>query len=242
MHITNMLGGNIELEPLELGLLALQGPKSALTLGRLYPGIEKMPFLSGMMLKLRGITCFISRSGYTGEDGFEISVKSERCADLLEILIQDPDVCVGGLGARDTLRLEAGLCLYGSDIDSNISPVEAGLTWSIGKQRREIGGFLGDAVILNQIRNGTARKRVGICPGTKAIARAETQITNQEGKEIGFITSGGFGPTVDAPIAMGYVTAENALIDTEVNLLIRKNLTEARVVKLPFVRKNYFSE
>jgi aminomethyltransferase len=190
-------------------------------------------------MEIGGISCFVTRSGYTGEDGFEISVAAEQAADLAHILLDDDRVEPIGLGARDTLRLEAGLCLYGSDIDTTTTPVEAGLLWSIGKRRREEGGFPGDAVIRKQIAEGVARRRVGIRPEGRAPARAHTVINDTNGEQVGEITSGGFSPSLQAPIAMGYVRTDLAKAGTKVSLDVRGRALPAEVVAMPFVKKRY---
>lgn len=242
-HIATVLGRKIELEPLEdWSLIALQGPEAASVMSRFAPGAKSLPFMSCRPMKIVGICCNVSRSGYTGEDGYEISVSNDKCADLAEILTAEPEIKPAGLGARDTLRLEAGLCLYGNDLDDDTSPIEAGLLWSIGRRRRKKGGFLGDTIIQDQIYNGPVRKRIGILPEGKVPARARARITNREGASIGTITSGGFGPSVGGPIAMGYVTSENANLDTKLGLIVRGKSLEAKVVRLPFVEQRYFRD
>jgi aminomethyltransferase len=186
------------------------------------------------------IPCIITRSGYTGEDGYEISIAAEDAEKLARLLLAEPEVRPAGLGARDSLRLEAGLCLYGHDIDETTTPVEAGLSWVIGKRRREEGGFLGDGVILKQLKAGSARKRVGLKPDGKALAREHTTVENMDGNAIGEVTSGGYGPSVEGPIAMGYVKAEFSETDTKVNLRVRGKALPGRVVGLPFVEQRYY--
>ena len=240
-HISTVLGSRIEFEPLEdRSLIALQGPDAANVMSRFVSGAETLPFMSCQPMKIVGISCNVSRSGYTGEDGYEISVSDDHCTDLADVLVAEPEIKLAGLGARDTLRLEAGLCLYGNDLDDATSPIEAGLLWSIGKRRRERGGFLGDTIILDQINNGPTRKRIGILPKGRAPARAHTKITNREGETIGEVTSGGFGPSVDGPISMGYVKSENAKLDSILRLNVRGKSLEAKVVGLPFVEHQYF--
>jgi aminomethyltransferase len=184
---------------------------------------------------IAGVPAFLSRSGYTGEDGFEISVHADTVAGLWEILLRDPRVRPIGLGARDSLRLEGGLCLYGHDIDETTTPVEAGLLWSIQKRRREEGGFPGAEVVRSQITEGVARKRVGIRPDGRAPARDGTEIVDENGLAIGVVTSGGFGPTVGGPVAMGYVAAMHARPGTRVGLVVRGKTLPAEIVSLPFV-------
>ncbi len=220
-------------------LLALQGPQAATVLARLAPAARMMMFMTSETLKIGEIKCGIARSGYTGEDGFEISVAADRAVELAEMLLGEPEVKPAGLGARDTLRLEAGLCLYGNDIDETTTPIEAGLAWAIQRRRREEGGFLGDAVILRQLLEGPERRRVGIRLDGKAPARAGTAITDAEGRTIGRVTSGGFAPSLGVPIAMGYVLAAHAAPGTPVRLVVRDRPLTGQVVKLPFVPHRY---
>jgi len=231
-------GNQLEIMP-DLGLLALQGPEAATALARLAPAARHLQFMSSDSLRVGEIPCIVSRSGYSGEDGYEISVAADRAENLARMLLDQPEVELAGLGARDSLRLEAGLCLYGSDIDQTTTPVEAGLLWSISKRRRAEGGFPGAAIVQQQIENGVGRKRVGIRPDGKAPARAHTEIIDKDGNAIGEITSGGFGPTVGGPIAMGYVTMEFAKPGTEINLSVRGKSLPARVVKMPFTPHRY---
>ena len=220
-------------------LIALQGPLAEEILGALSSEAKGMKFMTARPMTINGIYCEVSRSGYTGEDGYEISVPADRAMKLAATLLKDDRVEPIGLGARDSLRLEAGLCLYGNDIDESTSPVEAGLLWSISKRRREEGGFPGFEVIRDQITNGPPKKRVGILPSGRAPAREGTEIQNMDGKRIGVVTSGGFGPTKGGPVAMGYVQADYAAVDTEVNLIIRGKLQTAKIAKMPFVTKNF---
>jgi len=240
-HIQKHIGDRVELEILaNRGLIALQGPAAATVLNRHAQGVEAMPFLTMQDIEIDGIACLVSRAGYTGEDGYEISVPGEKGVELAELLLAEVEVEPIGLGARDTLRLEAGLCLYGHDIDETTSPIEAGLLWSIGKRRREDGGFLGAERIISEIENKPSRRRVGILPDGRAPAREGTEITDQSGNNIGVVTSGGFGPTVDGPIAMGYVSRENAAVDTTLQLTVRGKSLNSKVIKLPFVEQNYY--
>ena len=211
-------------------LLALQGPKAAEVLARYAPAVRHMVFLTGQALRINDIPCFITRSGYTGEDGYEISIPNKDADAFARLLLSEHEVMPIGLGARDSLRLEAGLCLYGNDIDETTTPVEAALNWTIGKRRRAEGGFPGADVILGQIKDGTARKRVGLIPDGRAPAAA------------GIVTSGGFGPTVDGPIAMGYLRTDLAEPGTRVNLMVRGKAQPAEVVKPPFVKQNYVKD
>jgi len=240
-HIQERLGGRVDLEIIEdRGLIALQGPKAAEILSGHAAGVQEMSFMRLREIEIAGIPCLVSRSGYTGEDGYEISVPNDRAVELAEILLAETAVAPIGLGARDTLRLEAGLCLYGHDIDETTSPIEAGLLWSIGKRRREEGGFLGATRIISEIANKPSRRRVGILPEGRAPARDHAEITDGSKNKIGNITSGGFGPTVNGPIAMGYVAADFAAVDTTLQLTVRGKSLNSKVIKLPFVQQNYY--
>lgn len=235
------LAGKAELERIEdRALVALQGPQAAAVLARFAEGVDTMPFMSAKRVAVAGVDCLVSRSGYSGEDGYEISIPEADAMDLSETLLGCDEVEAIGLGARDSLRLEAGLCLYGHDIDEGTTPIEAGLLWSIGKRRRAEGGFPGAAVVQGQIRDGTDRKRVGILPEGRAPAREGTEILSAAGVPIGTVTSGGFGPSVGGPVAMGYVAAEHAAADTPVQLSVRGKLLPATVKKLPFVEQRYY--
>jgi aminomethyltransferase len=230
----------ITLEPAEdRALVALQGPKAAAVMARHCPKAAELAFMSATSAQFDGIACNIARSGYTGEDGFEISVSARDVVSLVETLLADPEVKPIGLGARDSLRLEAGLCLYGHDIDEESSPVEADLVWSIGKKRRSEGGFTGADRIVREIAEGPKRKRVGIRPEGRAPARENTVIINEEGRAIGIVTSGGFGPTVNGPVAMGYVETAFAKPGSKISLVIRDKPMPAEVVALPFTPHNY---
>ena len=224
----------------DLALLALQGPMAAPVLTRYAPTAGFLVFMSFAPMDIHGIPCVVARSGYTGEDGYEISVAAGRAEELARILLAEPEVAPAGLGARDSLRLEAGLCLYGHDLDETTTPVEAALLWTIPKDRRERGGFPGDAVVRDQIARGVARKRVGILPEGKAPAREGTAITGPGGNPAGVVTSGGFGPSAGGPVAMGYVAPELAAEGAELGLVVRGTTRNARVVKLPFVPHRYF--
>ena len=240
-HMRAALAGRCDVEPLDdRALLALQGPGAAAALARHAPASARLGFMSAAAMAVAGIGCFVSRSGYTGEDGFEISVPAADALAIARLLLAEAEVEPAGLGARDSLRLEAGLCLYGQDIDAATTPVEAGLTWTIGKRRRAEGGFPGAEVIGAQIRSGVARKRVGILPQGRAPARARTAIVDGAGTGIGEITSGGFGPTLGWPVAMGYVESAFAELETEVGLIVRDKTHRARVAPMPFVPNRYF--
>jgi len=220
-------------------LLALQGPAAASVMERLAPGAEAMSFMAVVAMPVAGIDAHVSRSGYTGEDGYEISVKADEAVRLWRAFLADPAVKPIGLGARDSLRLEAGLCLYGHDIDTTTSPVEAGLLWSIQRRRREHGGFPGAARIRREIAEGPARQRVGLKPDGRTPAREGSVVTTPQGREVGVVTSGGFGPTVNGPIAMGYVAREASAPGTELRLVVRGKPNPARVVPMPFAPHRY---
>jgi aminomethyltransferase len=220
-------------------LLALQGPLAATVLERHIAGISNTPFMTEIAAKLAGIDITLTRSGYTGEDGFELSIPADRADQVARLLLAAPEVLPIGLGARDSLRLEAGLCLYGHDIDEVTTPIEADLIWTISKRRRAEGGFPGDAVIQKQITEGPARRRVGIQPEGRAPAREGVEI-QIGGQVVGKITSGGFGPSADRPVAMGYVDAAHAITGTAVDLIVRGKPLPARIVTMPFVPHSYF--
>jgi aminomethyltransferase len=224
----------------DAALIALQGPKAAAVLARLIPGVDTMGFMTTREASLGGVDVRVFRSGYTGEDGYEISVPANDAERVAEHLLNQDEVQPIGLGARDSLRLEAGLCLYGSDIDTTTTPIEAALAWTIGKRRREEGGFPGADKILDQLKNGAPRTRVGIRPLGRAPARAHTEIQDSNGRRIGEITSGGFGPSVSGPIAMGYVETPFAKSGTQLNLVVRGQAQPAQVEPLPFVPHRYF--
>ena len=223
----------------ERALLALQGPAAVTVLERHIPGIGKTAFMTETAATLAGIPITLTRSGYTGEDGFELSIPAGRAADVARLLLAEAEVKPIGLGARDSLRLEAGLCLHGHDIDESITPIEADLIWTISKRRRAEGGFVGDAVIQKQIAEGPTRRRVGIQPEGRAPAREGTEI-QIGGQTVGRITSGGFGPSADRPVAMGYVDAGKAVTGTEVALIVRGKALPASIVTMPFVPHSYF--
>jgi aminomethyltransferase len=223
----------------DAALLALQGPAAAAVMTRLAPGAEKLAFLSAASLKVAGVACFVTRSGYTGEDGFEISCPGEHAMALARRLLGEPEVAPVGLGARDSLRLEAGLCLYGHDIDTTTTPIEAGLAWIISQRRRRDGGFPGAAIIQAQLANGPARRRVGMIPEGRLPAREGAPVLDAAGAAIGKVTSGGFGPTFNGPVAMGYVAAASAKPGTPIQLAVRDKRLPAKVAALPFVPHRY---
>ena len=225
-------------------LLALQGPKAVEVLDRLSPGVAQMRFMDAGPRTVMGLDCFVSRSGYTGEDGFEISVPAADAEALANALLADAAVAPIGLGARDSLRLEAGLCLYGHDIDTTTTPVEAALEWAIQPARRQggarAGGFPGAAAILGAIEAGATRRRVGLLPEGRAPMREGTELLAAEGGAvIGRITSGGFGPSLNAPVAMGYVPAALAAPGTRIFARLRGKELPVQVAKLPFIRPGY---
>jgi aminomethyltransferase len=239
-HIESRLPAGVTLmRAAHRGLIALQGPQAAAVLSRHVAGAAAMPFMSAQSVRFAGIECHISRSGYTGEDGYEISVNARRIGAVAERLLDAPEVKAIGLGARDSLRLEAGLCLYGHDIDETTSPVEAGLAWSIQKRRRAEGGFPGAERIQKEFAEGPSRHRVGLLPEGRAPAREGAEIRSVDGTPVGTVTSGGFGPTVNGPIAMGYVSGRFAEPGTPVVLLVRGKELTARVVPMPFVPHRY---
>lgn len=239
-HIEASLGGRAALVRLDdRALLALQGPKAAEALGRHAFGVDALGFMEAGTFAIDRVEAWISRSGYTGEDGFEISVPAADVERIARALLSEPEVLPIGLGARDSLRLEAGLCLYGHDIDETTTPIEAGLAWAIGKRRRAEGGFPGADIILAQLRDKPARRRVGIKPEGRAPARDGTRITDASGRTIGTIVSGGFGPSAGGPVAMGYVEAAFAAPGTPVQLIVRDKPLPAAVAPLPFVPHTY---
>jgi aminomethyltransferase len=239
-QIAANLPTGVKLHPHEdRALLALQGPAAAAVIARIGPDAARLPFMGVAAVTLAGITCLVSRSGYTGEDGFEISVPAEHAETLAQRLVAEPEVAPAGLGARDSLRLEAGLCLYGNDIDELTTPVEAGLTWVVGRRRRAAWDFPGAAAIRDQFEHGAPRHRVGIRPDGRAPARAQTEIVAGDGTAAGTITSGGFSPTLSAPIAMGYVRKDLAADGTVLHLIVRGKPLPARVVPMPFVPHRY---
>ncbi len=226
-------------------LLALQGPKAEGVLAKFFADVTKLRFMDVAELTLAGLPCIVSRSGYTGEDGFEISVPAAGAEGFAEKLLADPDVLPIGLGARDSLRLEAGLCLYGHDLDTTTSPVEGALSWSIQKSRRSggarPGGFLGDTTILQQLDGGTSRTRVGLRPEGRAPVREGAPLfaSAAAAEPIGTVTSGGFGPCLNAPMAMGYLPPSHAALDTQVFAEVRGQRLPLRVASMPFVPNTY---
>lgn len=229
-----------------LSLIALQGPRAAHILACLAPDVENLSFMSHTDLEMKGtldapLWAHVSRSGYTGEDGYEISAKHDDMVRLVEELLSYDDVEPIGLGARDSLRLEAGLCLYGHDIDTTVSPIEAGLIWSVQKNRRSAdAGYFGAERVASDLADKSTKRLVGIKPDGKAPAREHTEVQDMDGNTIGEITSGGYGPTVDGPVAMGYVARKFFKAGTPVQLIVRGKPRPATVVKLPFAPHNYY--
>lgn len=239
-HIAQRLPPGVHLVLIEdRALLALQGPQAHDVM--VAHGLEQdsMAFMDAGEAVIGGIRCHISRTGYTGEDGYEISVAREDAVDLWSLLLSDTRVKPIGLGARDSLRLEAGLCLYGHDIDEATSPVEAGLAWSIGKRRRVEGGFPGAARILGELANGVDRKRIGLVLEGRQPAREGAEIALKDGTIIGLVRSGGFAPTLQKPIAMGYVEAEQARPGAALDIIVRGKALPATVTAMPFVPNRY---
>ena len=246
VHLKTLLEPEISIEVIEnRALIALQGPASETVLSEFNSQISAMKFMDVETLSIAGAECWISRSGYTGEDGFEISIPSSAAEAITRSILSKQEVEFVGLGARDSLRLEAGLCLYGHDIDEETTPVEASLTWAIQKARRTNGerakGFLGDEIITQQLDMGTYRKRVGFLPQTRAPMREGVEIYETESSKevIGKITSGGYGPTVGHPVAMGYINSE--YVDSNDNLFgeLRGKRVPVKIAKLPFVPLNF---
>ncbi|MDD0975024.1 glycine cleavage system aminomethyltransferase GcvT [Pseudomonas fontis] len=245
-HLRQHIGAQCEIQPLfeERALLALQGPAAVKVLERLAPEVAKMTFMQFTRVQLLGKDCFVSRSGYTGEDGFEISVPANAADALARRLLAEPEVAAIGLGARDSLRLEAGLCLYGHDMNSLTTPIEASLLWAISKVRRvegeRAGGFPGAAQVFAQQQNGVARKRVGLLPQERTPVREEAEIVDEAGTVIGKVCSGGFGPTLAGPVAMGYVDIAHTALDTPVWAIVRGKRVAMKVSKMPFVAQRYY--
>ncbi|MGE7470591.1 glycine cleavage system aminomethyltransferase GcvT [Bosea sp. NPDC003192] len=239
-HIEARLPANVKLVKAEhRGLIALQGPKAEEALAALNPEAAEMGFMTLRTMKLGGVKANVSRSGYTGEDGYEISAAADRIGEIWDALLLDARVKPIGLGARDSLRLEAGLCLYGHDIDTTTSPVEAALNWSIQKRRREEGGFPGAARIQREFAEKPARIRVGLLPEGRAPAREGADIATADGTIVGKVTSGGFGPTLNGPCAMGYVAREHSAPGTKLDLIVRGKPLPATIAAMPFVPNRY---
>ena len=237
--IKNSIGNKFKLTLYKnLSLIALQGPKSSEILEKIISGVSSLKFMNGNKFSYNDKEIYITRSGYTGEDGFEISIPNELVEDFVKKIVSKGAKPIG-LGARDTLRLEAGLCLYGHDINETTSPIEANLKWAISKRRREEGGFVGYNKIKLDMNGSLTRLRVGVKPEGKIIAREGVKIFSEENKQIGSITSGTFGPSVNGPIAMGYVKLNFSKLGTKVLLEVRGKKYNATISELPFYKKNY---
>lgn len=250
-HIQARIGQRCQVIPLpEQALLALQGPQAVTALSRLAPGVAQLVFMTGGAFSIAGIDCYVTRSGYTGEDGFEISVPAAQAEALARTLLAQPEVKPIGLGARNSLRLEAGLCLYGNDLDTTTTPVEAGLTWAIQKVRRaggeREGGFPGAAQVLAQLADlqGTAgvltRKRVGLVALDRVPVREHTELQTLAGERIGEVSSGLLGPSINQPVAMAYVHADQAALGTRLNAIVRGKPVAMQVAAMPFVPNRYY--
>ena len=244
-HLRAQLGNECDIERLDRALIALQGPQAETALALLAPQCVSMRFMDIRTLTVMGAECIVARSGYTGEDGFEISTPADIACEIAEELLADACVAPIGLGARDSLRLEAGLCLYGSDIDETTTPVEAGLSWAIQKARRRggarEGGFPGTETILGQLEHGAARHRAGLRPDGRAPVRAGAQLFAAEGAsgQIGTVTSGGFGPSLNAPIAMGYLPSALAVLGTTIFAELRGKRLPVAIMAFPFIVPKY---
>ncbi len=222
----------------DLSLIALQGPKSVKILEKFIPGVANLKFMNGNNFKFNGVKIYITRSGYTGEDGFEISIPNNIVENLIKIFV-DNKVKPIGLGARDTLRLEAGLCLYGHDLNEEINPIEANLKWAIAKKRREEGGFNGWEKIKLILDKGCSKIRVGVLPAGRIIAREGAKIFSMEDEVIGKITSGTFGPSINAPVAMGYINLDHSGVGNKIKIEVRGKKYDAKISQLPFYKKSY---
>jgi aminomethyltransferase len=239
-HIAAHLPVGVALQPApNRALLALQGPQAEAVLAQYAPQSAALTFLTCAPMVMAGHDSHVARAGYTGEDGFEISLATEDAVSSWALLLADERVRPIGLGARDSLRLEAGLCLYGHELEESLSPVEAALSWAIPKRRREQGGFLGYERLVREWQGGVKRIRIGLRPEGRAPAREGTKILSQAGEEIGLITSGGFGPSVQGPVAMGYIDASQVTPGSSVQLAIRDRQVPAQVTKLPFIPHRY---
>ena len=236
-HLRGALQGLVELE--DRALLALQGPAAAAVLERLAPASAGLRFMQTAVMPVDGLEARVSRLGYTGEDGFEISLAAADAPRLARTLLTQAEVSPAGLGARDSLRLEAGLCLHGHDIDATTTPIEAGLAWSIQKRRRAEGGFPGADVILAQLRDGPPRRLVGLVPQGRGLAREGASVETPDGRPLGRVTSGGFGPTRGGPLAMGYVASGSSAVGTPVRLVVRGAPVPAEIGAMPFVPQHY---
>lgn len=243
-HMQQHIGQLCTVQPLpDHALLALQGPQAVTALARLNAGVQQLTFMTGGHFVLDGIDCFLTRSGYTGEDGFEVSVPAKQAEQLARALLAQPEVKPIGLGARDTLRLEAGLCLYGHDINTETTPVEGALTWAIQKVRRaggeRAGGYPGAKVIDAQLAEGPSRKRVGLVSTERMPVREGAKVVTEAGEEIGVVTSGSLGPSINQPVALAYLRSTHAAVGTAVFALVRDKRVSMTVTALPFVPNRY---
>ena len=244
-HMRANLPDDIQLDVLDdRALIALQGPEAKTVMAKVAPETASMVFMDSIKMTIMGVDCYISRSGYTGEDGFEISIPADQTESFCKQLLEHEEVELIGLGARDSLRLESGLCLYGHDLDTETTPIESSLIWAISKIRRNggdrAGGFPGADKILSQIENKDfTRKRIGLKGSSRAPIREGTELVNADGEVIGSVTSGTFGPTIGAPVAMGYVQTAYAALDTEVFALVRGKQLPMTVSRMPFIEQRY---
>lgn len=244
-HIQKHLSDRCQIELLQdRALLAIQGPQAAASLSAVMPGVETMLFMQCREIDWSGQSCIVSRSGYTGEDGFEISVPADSAESLARSLLAQDGVSCIGLGARDSLRLEAGLCLYGHDLDKDHTPVESSLLWALSRVRRDggdrAGGYPGASVIARQLAEGTAVRRVGLLAVGKAPIRGGSVLKLHNGQTVGEVTSGGFGPTYGAPVAMGYVDSSLTTVGTALYAEVRGRMLAVEVAKMPFVQQRYY--
>ncbi|UWU15924.1 glycine cleavage system aminomethyltransferase GcvT [Rhizobium sullae] len=244
-HMQKHIGDRCDITLLDRALVALQGPRAVDVLAELWADVAAMKFMDVRHCRLHDVSCLVSRSGYSGEDGYEISIPADKAEDVAKRLLEHPDAQPIGLGARDSLRLEAGLCLYGNDIDTTTTPVEAALEWAMQKTRRtggaRAGGFPGAERILRELDNGATRRRVGLKPEGKAPVRGHSKLyADAEGRtEIGEVTSGGFGPSVDGPVAIGYVPVSHASVGTQIYAEVRGKYLPVTVSAMPFITPTY---
>lgn len=245
-HMRANLGDDVALEVLDdRALVAIQGPTAAAAVARIQPAVSDMVFMDSRIMEIDGVECFVSRSGYTGEDGFEISIPADQAERLCRLFLEQPEIEAIGLGARDSLRLESGLCLYGHDLNQTTTPIEGSLIWAISKVRRadgeRAGGFPGADKILEQIaEKNWETKRVGLVSSGKAPVREGTELVDADGNNIGTVTSGTLGPSAGVPVAMGYVTKEFAALDSEVFAVVRGKQVPMTVSRMPFVEQRYY--
>ena len=243
-HMRNGLDAGVEMEVLDRALLALQGPAAAEVLARFAPDCATMVFMTAAALQIDGVECYVSRSGYSGEDGYEISIPNDAADRIARLLLEQVEVEAIGLGARDSLRLEVGLCLYGHDLDTETTPIESSLLWALSKTRRadgeRPGGYPGADIIHRHQAEGVSRKRVGLSGQSRIPVREGAELVDAEGRVIGKVSSGSFGPTVGAPIAMGYLETAFTAIDSEVFAMVRGKPLAMTVTKMPFVPQRYY--